>query len=431
MVALKYGNSGMQTNDPPTPHSRTSDGRRTRSGRPLARTASPSVRGDNSRGRVSKTSPKPRRSKAAKSEKPKIPKLTAPLSELTKDMTIPVRDMDAWVNRSVEERQQEVEVRKGYVTRPMNSFMLYRSAYADRTKEWCRQNNHQVVSSVSGESWPMEPPEVREKYNELAKLERINHQDAHPNYKFSPSKAGQSRKRKGTDSDEDDEDDMSDYEEGDAAWTPSGQRKSRPRPGGRIGRDTAYPSEMIFNDPYGRSFGPSFGPNGSINKSTWEATNEGRPIPAAIGNHDLYDYQYYQTTVHPSAGPPGTEDVRLQRTETPGVHYQTAPSLLGLPGGQHHDLMGSRAGTPLSFDNQLDPQLLGLGMPAPVVGQDPANYATIGLGSQFDEQYGDLKLFGDESPPTDSNGWNFGPDMGGLATDTDLEKLEDNLTPGN
>ncbi|KAF1817369.1 hypothetical protein P152DRAFT_387830, partial [Eremomyces bilateralis CBS 781.70] len=109
---------------------------------------------------------------------------------------LPLRDIEAWVNRSIEERRAEVAKRKGYVARPMNSFMLYRSAFADRTKEWCTQNNHQVVSSISGESWPLEPPEIREQYNEWARIERVNHQNAHPNYKFSPSKAGVNKKRK-------------------------------------------------------------------------------------------------------------------------------------------------------------------------------------------------------------------------------------------
>ncbi|KAK8168691.1 high mobility group box domain-containing protein, partial [Phyllosticta citrichinensis] len=103
--------------------------------------------------------------------------------------------MEEWVNRSESVRREEVAKRHGYITRPMNSFMLYRSAYADRTKIWCLQNNHQVVSSVSGESWPMEPPEVREHYNDLAKLERLNHQKAHPEYKFCPTKSASTARK--------------------------------------------------------------------------------------------------------------------------------------------------------------------------------------------------------------------------------------------
>lgn len=149
--------------------------------------------------------PASRRDKKPKLDKSKTPKLTAPLSVLTKDMSVPLKDMDQWVNRSIDVRKQEVEKRNGYVTRPMNSFMLYRSAYADRTKQWCLKNNHQVVSSVSGESWPMEPQEVRDQFNEWARIERANHAAAHPNYKFSPSKASSAKKRKGEETDDEDE----------------------------------------------------------------------------------------------------------------------------------------------------------------------------------------------------------------------------------
>lgn len=189
---------------PPTPRSNAgSDGVRTRSGRSAKRTDSPYSTG---RSRVTK-SPAVRAKKEKKSrlDKSKTPRLTAPLSVLTKDMTTPVRDIEAWVNRSVEDRVKEVEKRNGYVTRPMNSFMLYRSAYAERTKRWCTQNNHQIVSSVSGESWPMEPEEVRNQFDLWAKTERQHHHDAHPTYKFSPSKAANKR-RKGEMSDDEDSD---------------------------------------------------------------------------------------------------------------------------------------------------------------------------------------------------------------------------------
>lgn len=149
---------------------------------------------------------------------------------------VQVRDMEAWVSRPDSLRQQESEKRNGYITRPMNSFMLYRSAYAETTKQWCLQNNHQVVSSVSGESWPLESEEVREHYNRLARIERDNHARAFPNYKFSPSKGGAaaSRRRKtgnGADSDADDDDDDADEsgneynpEDSDAEWKPKRAR---------------------------------------------------------------------------------------------------------------------------------------------------------------------------------------------------------------
>ena len=104
------------------------------------------------------------------------------MSVLTKDFDVPIKNLEDWVNRPFDVRKREVEKRNGYITRPMNSFMLYRSAYAERAKSWCLQNNHQVVSSVAGESWPLEPSEIRDMYNEYAKVERINHQNAHPTY---------------------------------------------------------------------------------------------------------------------------------------------------------------------------------------------------------------------------------------------------------
>lgn len=122
--------------------------------------------------------------------------LTAPLSELTKSLShTKVRDMTSYVNRPIDERLREVEAKKGKVSRPMNCFMLYRSAYAQRTKEYCAQTNHQVVSRIAGESWAIEPPHIRDHYENLASIERENHKKAHPEYKFTPSKVSPKRKR--------------------------------------------------------------------------------------------------------------------------------------------------------------------------------------------------------------------------------------------
>ncbi|CAG8006431.1 unnamed protein product [Penicillium salamii] len=117
--------------------------------------------------------------------------LIEPLSKLTKDMTdVPIIDIDIWVRRSVEERTQETG-RKGKVMRPMNSFMLYRWAYTERIKTCSGECSHQVVSSIAGKSWHMEPQNVQERYRTLAKVERNCHASAYPNYKFKPK----SRKR--------------------------------------------------------------------------------------------------------------------------------------------------------------------------------------------------------------------------------------------
>jgi hypothetical protein len=262
--------------------------------------------------------------------------------------------MEEWVNRSVETRQKEVEKRNGYVTRPMNSFMLYRSAYAERTKQWCVQNNHQIVSSVSGESWPLEPPAIRELYNEYAKIERINHQNAHPTYKFSPSKTPvPPRKRKG----EFPDDEPSDVD--DSEWNP-GQGRSRQRQPRRADRSLGYPANAMNGEFFDRSFGPN---ETGMNKPGWEISSDGGTIHMPMGHEDMYN-QYYQTPMHPSLSinPNVMDDMHLQRVDTPLSSLQFSPetAILGLPGG-NIDLMQQlhdQSGAPLGGEPQVDPMLL-------------------------------------------------------------------------
>lgn len=142
----------------------------------------------------------------SKVDKSKTPRLSGPISRITDHMKdVPVRDIPSLVNRSTEERLEEVARRGGAVPRPMNAFMLYRSMYADRVKAWCLQNNHQVISSICGESWALESEDVRNQFDEWSKIERTNHQRAHPHYKFSPSKANGKRQRSSTEDGQGDE----------------------------------------------------------------------------------------------------------------------------------------------------------------------------------------------------------------------------------
>ena len=301
------------------------------------------------------------KSRKRKQKKDKPKRLNAPLSELTNDYThIPVRDMDAWVQRSVEVRHEEVVRKNGSISRPMNSFMLYRSAYAERTKAWCSENNHQVVSSVTGESWPLEPAEIRNKYNDLAKLERHNHQVAHPQYKFSPSKpASASRKRKGglyrDDDDSALEVETSDADDPDGEWGPPGQRKSRPRQSRKVATSvTSAPSAGMLN-------------------SMWQTTNEGKAMPVRIVGEERQS-QFYQQRVEPNAHNSSVEDVKLNLVNGPGAqhhHYQLqqqrqkqqqyAAPIVSLPGGQRHGLLLQESGydvSPTTIVTEVDPSLL-------------------------------------------------------------------------
>lgn len=112
----------------------------------------------------------------------------------------------------------------------------------------------------------------------------------------------------------------------------------------------------------GEFFDRPFGPNGvGMNKSSWEMTNEGRPMPMPMHN-DVY-IQYYQTPAYPNVqmGNNFNDEMRMRRAGAPqSVQFQSNHALLGLPGGNSVDLiqqMQSQNGTPFD-DGQLDPMLL-------------------------------------------------------------------------
>ncbi|KAK3698477.1 hypothetical protein LTR37_016948 [Vermiconidia calcicola] len=358
--------------NPPTPRSNTaSDGIRTRSGRSTRRTDSPF---STSKSRVSK-SPAARtkkEKKPSKLDRSKTPKLTAPLSVLTKDMEVPLKDMDAWVNRPADVRRKEVEKRNGYVTRPMNSFMLYRSCYAERTKQWCLQNNHQVVSSVSGESWPMEPEEVRNQFNEWAKIERANHQAAHPEYKFSPSKSTNKRRKSEMTDDEDDV--VNDWERNpDGEYRGAGGRSVRQRR--QMEHDAVAAAYLPSN--VGFELHPYFGQQGNPYEQAQYSYNTGRPPPSNVSYDTAgiaYNPQtgtYVQTSAmhqqHPQHQQQQPQQYTYMHHQQAGVRIPTPNSLnggagqsslgtYGLPGGSE-DIFAttsSRTGTPAMHQAQYN-----------------------------------------------------------------------------
>ncbi|USP74454.1 uncharacterized protein yc1106_01728 [Curvularia clavata] len=360
----EYRHSGSYNDQapfsPPTPRSANGDEpnrRVTRSGRKVTTPNSPKAAEARQRPRPKGNS---RKAKAAKGDK-KIPKLTAPLSVLTKDLhDVPIKNMEEWVNRPMDVRRREAEKRNGYITRPMNSFMLYRSAFAERAKSWCLQNNHQIVSTVAGESWPLEPPEIRELYNEYAKLERINHQNAHPTYKFSPSKTAVPIKRR-TEWSEDEEPSDSD----DAEWT-SGARRPPPRPTKHINRSSSYPSSGVGPDHFDGAFGPN--PNG-VNKSTWDMANNRRPLPmlTPMSQNDVHSHYFepgpYPVLRYSPNFPTDMYMTKLLDAPTPLVQLQSNPLMIGLPRGNANDqLLELHPNVCTSVDEeQVDPTLLAYG----------------------------------------------------------------------
>lgn len=343
------------------------------------------IRDDSSR--VTKS---PRPAKKGKKSKSNPIHLRAPLSELTRESELPVKDMKAHINRPVEVRIKEARDRqekkgkgnKG-VPRPMNSFMLYRSAYAERCKEWALQHNHQVVSSISGASWPLETAEIRRLYTELAEEERVKHREAHPSYKFAPSKPGN-----GVLSKEDDYDD-----EGFSENDPDGEYA----PSRRLARQARRtPTQQTYQDLAQYSGAYPHAVPSNTNASNWNIiTGPERPMSAQYQAHQYFAQQYhpqqyqaqqyqslqYQPQQHSQQYPPPqyqpqpypdqyfsapvqhhhqyngyeqVEDVRMTVNPTPSV---SGHDLVSLPGGGHQDLIQPRTQTPVQSYQQ--PQMGG------------------------------------------------------------------------
>ena len=336
------------------------------------------------------SSPKPRAPKVAKRPVPprtdtkkarkqesrvQIPRLTRPLSELTASHEhIPIKDMSTWVNRSVATRLAENFKRGNYVTRPMNSFMLYRSAYSERTKFWCAQNNHQVVSTVSGQSWPLEPSPIRDQYAEYARLERENHAAANPTYRFRPHKNKKSKKggktRRGSSSassDNDtlysysfsDEDECGDNSKQAAKKSAKGTKNSKNPTKSATSRHPLPPNESSpspFSDL--SSTGIDFGRQ----RSSFSASSPNMQPPVLLPSHHN-NVQYIQSThkSHP-VNNSYTSDLALSTQKLPqpfcdnNNHFEHAP-LTALPGGSAGNMLFDHANPHHHNTFHIDPML--------------------------------------------------------------------------
>ena len=312
--------------------------------------------------------------------------LSGPLSELTKDMThIQVKDTETWVNRSVEERRDEAK-KDNFIKRPSNSFILYRSAYADRARAWEKSPNHQKISSLAGESWAMEPPEIRKQYDAWAKVERENHAKAFPDYKFQPQTGkAMNRKRKGNAGNS--EDGLSDNDS-DYTYAPNGGGRSlKPQRSKRAYRETSYTPSGTSLDEYE--------PNGFDatdlfhHPSSYQTHNPGKPVPPPLNQQALHN-QYYQTTSYPNQGMAHlgqVEDLFVHAIDAPSRYHQPAMPVIGIPGAFHYDLdlQGEESGQQmLSSNSQLDPMLASYDQSrlqySSAGGNENANQLTGGLG---------------------------------------------------
>ncbi|KAA8644596.1 hypothetical protein EYZ11_009650 [Aspergillus tanneri] len=287
------------------------------------------------------------KSRAVRQKNIVYPRMPGPLSELTKHMTqVPIRDMEVWVHRPIEVRQQEVAKKKGKVARPMNSFMLYRSAYAERAKQWFAQNNHQVVSRMAGQSWKLELPEIRKRYELLARMEKANHERAHPGYRFAPEKDKKKRCKSA--------------EENDSLKCSETPPKSSPSLNHirTVGSEMGSEWDSRDSTPFG-VVDHELSVGGAYFNSPWQSGTPGKPAPGMMSSPEP---QYLQQSVHPVLLGSHVEDVRSKKIGMQDVQYTTSTALAGLPGAAHHELLQPQTIVPApgsGSDGQLDPQLLG------------------------------------------------------------------------
>ena len=309
------------------------------------------------------TAPSKRKPVKKPKEKVKRAALEKPLSELTKGYNeIPVRDTEAFVNRSVEERRSEKRP-DGSIKRPSNSFMLYRSAYTERCRELEKSKNHQDISSIAGASWAIETPEIKSQFEDWAKQERENHQKAFPNYKFQPqTQAAKERKRKHT-PDEASVEDFSDpedptYYNGRGASI-AARRSTRAAKNARITRREYSDSPTLPSQDEASTPPPYMLTQSS---SYFGDINPGKPPPQAFNRWGQPGYYVTSTReAHYGGYGPSLSENGLPLYHTDVGGYETMAPPVGLPGASHDDLMGDMPlnGANIMFSGPpvLDPEL--------------------------------------------------------------------------
>jgi hypothetical protein len=125
----------------------------------------------------------------------KVPKLEQPLSEWVLQLPeVSVENIEEYVNRSLEERQQEA-VGAGKIKRELNPFLLYRKAHKNVAEALIRTSSDDTsyinprISKLCGVSWKtMESSSVRAQYEMWSQIEKDRLKEAFPDYRYQPNK---------------------------------------------------------------------------------------------------------------------------------------------------------------------------------------------------------------------------------------------------
>ena len=294
-------------------------------------------------GRTAGRSKPARESKAKKPAKPKEPAkslyLPGTISELVKDSTSPLFDIEAYIHRGDDERRDEVTSNDQKIKRPMNSYIMYRKVYQERVKEYSNEQNHQTISQLVSSSWKQEPQELKDKFQQYAQIEREGLMRAYPSYKFQPKAKDKKRNRDGLS-----DDDLSDQDGSDPEWGGLRHRRNRSK-NVRAGGGNAHMSDPNFFASRESSFG-------------WEE-----------------DYHHHLAYPHSGLGRPPPMPMNPAHAQ-PAYYQHMGPSgIHGEASGAYHDDLGHDAVDPL-----LNPHHMGghpsvpdamFNDPDPAAGMDP------------------------------------------------------------
>ena len=91
------------------------------------------------------------------------------------------------------EKTRKNRIRKT-IPRPRNCFIIYRQDKAELIREQLPGIKNCDISKIVSQFWKNEVVEIKKKYIELAKKEKLEHQKKYPEYKFSPQRPIKNKK---------------------------------------------------------------------------------------------------------------------------------------------------------------------------------------------------------------------------------------------
>ncbi|KHN98592.1 High mobility group, superfamily [Metarhizium album ARSEF 1941] len=119
--------------------------------------------------------------------------ITVPLSSVAKAHPHDYIDPEEYAKRPVEERQRKAK-EEGKVSRPLNSYMLYRKAFQQIARRVLSNDQQQFASQIVGISWNnYESKDIKDQFKALAKIDNQMHRKAFPTYKYTPTQGRKPR----------------------------------------------------------------------------------------------------------------------------------------------------------------------------------------------------------------------------------------------